>query len=436
MEPIIPFENTLEDLPEPRQSISDSSSRADTTTTTLASSSADADVNRSRSTRRLLSPLAINTATAGPPVDEDQLLAIVGQHLAVTPTITGAEDSFPSSPLSGKANSDRERISPILGRLDASDAAGLSTSTLTPSTVIDMDGTTKPTTANGATIITTTTTTTTTEPVNQEQQQQLQQQRQQGSPTPSEGTHSTTAILDSPSHFQLQGGDAANEVYKWHAKETTRRQVNRSQTYHGVSPSANQEEGGGTSAAADMVQMKTPGGFRRHFIKQDAAARGEPAPKLATKSFIHFLGLFNMYEMDHFAGENFHSIPRRSIIVPRDMEKRRMSLASVAEGGVGAPKRYMHPGEHIDDDEEVIEEPEEKISFGKAVGMLFKSFIASGILFLPNAFKNGGILFSPLFMTLIAGLCLHSFLLLVKCRELHPGSFGEIGGHFYGRWMR
>lgn len=224
-------------------------------------------------------------------------------------------------------------------------------------------------------------------------------------------------MLDSPSHFHLQGGDAANDIYKWHTK-VTRRQMNRSQTYHAPS---NQDP--------DIVQIRTPGGFRRHFLQQDAAARGEPAPELPTKSFIHFLGLFNMYEMDHFAGENFHSIPRRSVVVPRDLEKRK-SMGSIAS------KRFLHPGQHIEEDEEVIEEPEEKIQFGKAIGMLFKSFIASGILFLPNAFKNGGILFAPLFMTLIACLCLHSFLLLVKCRELHPGSFGDIGGHYYGRWMR
>ncbi|KAF9108998.1 neutral amino acid transporter [Mortierella sp. AM989] len=27
-------------------------------------------------------------------------------------------------------------------------------------------------------------------------------------------------------------------------------------------------------------------------------------------------------------------------------------------------------------------------------------------------------------------------MLLIKCRELHVGSYGDIGGHFYGRWMR
>ncbi|KAG0339185.1 neutral amino acid transporter [Podila horticola] len=348
------------------------------------------DISRSRSTRRLLNPLAVNTSTPAPAVNEEHLHAIVGQHLALTPTIPEAEDMFPTSPLS---NPYSPKTSPKTSPLQASGPEeSLSTSTLTPSTIIDFDHKTAASTSA--------------KPELSPTQEQLQQQAEiQGTP-----------VLDTPSHFHLQGGDAADDVYKWHAKET-RRQMNRSHTYHAPS---NQD--------ADIVQIRTPGGFRRHFVQQDAAARGEPAPEHHAKSFIHFLGLFNMYEMDHFAGENFHSIPRRSIVVPRDLEKRK-SMGSIAS------KRFL-PGQHIEEDEEVIPEPEEKISFGKAIGMLFKSFIASGILFLPNAFRKGGILFAPLFMILIAVLCLHSFLLLVKCRELHPGSFGDIGNHFYGRWMR
>ncbi|KAG0374951.1 neutral amino acid transporter [Mortierella sp. AD032] len=241
--------------------------------------------------------------------------------------------------------------------------------------------------------------------------------------TTSESATDSTATDGSAtlnSHFQLQGGADVNDVYKWHEKQTRRQLGPRSYTYH-------------TPPKKDLTieTIKAPGGFRRHYIQNEAVARGEPAPALPTKSFIHFLGLFNMYEMDHFAGENFRSIPKRSIIVPKDAEKRRQSMADTL-----GSRRYYMPGENLKEDEEAIEEPEEKLSFSKAVGMLFKTFIASGILFLPNAFKNGGILFAPLFMTLIAVLCLHSFLLLVKCRELHPGSYGDIGQHYYGRWMR
>ncbi|KAG0329742.1 neutral amino acid transporter [Dissophora globulifera] len=142
-----------------------------------------------------------------------------------------------------------------------------------------------------------------------------------------------------------------------------------------------------------------------------------------------------MYEFDHFAGENFHAIPTRSIVVPKDLEKRRqVSLAEAEADRVST--RWFVPGQEVQEDEVVIDAPEEKISFSKAVGMLFKAFIASGILFMPSAFKNGGILFSSLVMVLFAGLCLHSFLLLVKCRDLHSGSYGDIGQYLYGRWMR
>ncbi|KAF9425557.1 neutral amino acid transporter [Podila epigama] len=328
------------------------------------STSSTSGVSRSQSTKRLLTPLVINTDTPVPKIDEEHLHAIVGQHLALTPTIPEPETILPTSPYSAtSAPLSSARTSPVL--FSSGPDAGVSVTTLAPSTVVDMQSQPQDKIAPDAL------------PTNMAVSPRIPPSEQldtQGLPT----------------HFQLQGGDAANEVYKWHAKETERRTMNRSNTYHAP-----------LHEDAEIAQIKAPGGFRRHFIQQDAAARGEPAPELPAKSFIHFLGMFNLYEMDHFAGEDFHSIPRRSVVVPRDMEKR-MSMGSITV------KPFL-AGQHIEDDEEVIEAPEEKISFGQAVGMLFKAFIASGILFLPNAFKNG---------------------------DVHPGSFGDIGQHFYGRWMR
>ncbi|KAG0209685.1 neutral amino acid transporter [Mortierella sp. GBA30] len=323
-------------------------------------------VSRSISTKRLqASPSSENLFDGTTPVlDDEHLHAIVGQHLVFTPTLPEMEELNPTS----------------------SDDSGLRTNTAPIERQRSTSSTTVPTTTDESTT----------------------------------DTAATDGSATLNSHFQLQGGADANEVYKWHEKQTRRRLGPRSYTYHAP---LNQDP--------IITTIKAPGGFRRHFIQQDAATRGEPAPQLPTKSFIHFLGIFNMYEIDNFAGESFRSIPQRSIVVPKDLEKRRISMADTL-----GSRRYFMPGEELKEDEEAIEEPEEKISFSKAVGMLFKTFIASGILFLPNAFKNGGILFAPLFMTLIAALCLHSFLLLVKCRELHPGSYGEIGQYFYGRWMR
>ena len=71
------------------------------------------------------------------------------------------------------------------------------------------------------------------------------------------------------------------------------------------------------------------------------------------------------------------------------------------------------------------------------------------------SFFNGGILFSSLTMTGIALISLYSFLLLVKTKDVVPGSYGgtycyslgyglhllisilpDIGGALYGPWMR
>ncbi|KAF9287142.1 neutral amino acid transporter [Mortierella alpina] len=335
---------------------------------TLTFPGVESAISRSISTRRLQASPSSENLYDGPTavLDDEHLHAIVGQHLVITPTLPEMEEilSLPSDPCDDGMNTQMPTVE-----------RKRSPSSTTTATTSDKSVTETSATDGSATL---------------------------------------------NSHFQLQGGADANDVYKWHEKQTRRQLGPRSHTYHAP---VNQDP--------IIENMKAPGGFRRHYMQHDAATRGEPAPLLPTKSFIHFLGIFNMYEIDNFAGEKFKSIPRRSIVVPKDLEKRRLSRADTL-----GSRRYFMPGEELKEDEEAIEEPEEKISFGKAVGMLFKTFIASGILFLPNAFKNGGIVFAPMFMTLIAVLCLHSFLLLVKCRELHPGSYGDIGQHFYGRWMR
>jgi len=262
------------------------------------------DISRSLSTKRLQASPSTEAPFDGlaPAIDEDQLHSIVGQHLVLTPVPPEIDAPTPSihsdlnlEVLDDSSNSQRR----------------LSSVTATPTT---------------------------------------------SSETAADSVASDeSATLNS--HFQLQGGADANDVYKWHEKQTRRQLGARSYTYHGA-----------PKKDLTIADIKAPGGFRRHYIQTEAEARGEPVPALPTKSFIHFLGLFNMYEIDHFAGENFHSIPRRSIVVPKDEEKRRLSMADTL-----GSRRYYMPGEDLKEDEEAIEEPEEKISFSKAVGMLFKT---------------------------------------------------------------
>lgn len=321
-----------------------------TTTTSDAANTIDTDelteaegLARSKSTKRLLTRpthegLTINTK---PTIQDDERLhAIVGQHLAVTPTIP--ETAVMPSPVVPPTPSTVHNLASPL-------------KTVQSISMDDGGSNIARTAANRQSLASFATSTTLAAPSDP------MSNGVGGSPhDDGTGLMKEEPAATASSHFNLLGADVSNDVYKWHEKEQRRQMLGgRSQTYHAAP----------TSDDPDIANIKAPGGFRRHFMQADAAARGEPAPHLATKSFIHFLGIFNMYEMDHFAGEDFHSIPRRSIVVPKDADKRRKSLSETLYSN----RKVYHPGQPIDDDEVVIEEPDEKISFGKAVGMLFKT---------------------------------------------------------------
>jgi proton-coupled amino acid transporter len=67
---------------------------------------------------------------------------------------------------------------------------------------------------------------------------------------------------------------------------------------------------------------------------------------------------------------------------------------------------------------------------------LLKSFVGTGILFLPDGFRSGGILFAPMLLTLVAALTLYAMLRLLQCRTLVGGTYGHIGEIAYGPWGR
>jgi proton-coupled amino acid transporter len=68
--------------------------------------------------------------------------------------------------------------------------------------------------------------------------------------------------------------------------------------------------------------------------------------------------------------------------------------------------------------------------------LLLKSFVGTGVLFLPRAFLNGGMLFSSLVLLGVAVLSYYCFILLISTRSRVEASFGDMGGILYGKWMR
>lgn len=64
---------------------------------------------------------------------------------------------------------------------------------------------------------------------------------------------------------------------------------------------------------------------------------------------------------------------------------------------------------------------------------IVKSFVGTGILFLPSAFRDGGLIFAPIALAVLAGITLAGMLLLIDCWEKGRGSFGEIAERAYGK---
>lgn len=104
-----------------------------------------------------------------------------------------------------------------------------------------------------------------------------------------------------------------------------------------------------------------------------------------------------------------------------------------SEGG-GAAIGSEGFGDH-DDHAEHLERPT-KAPRGETlrlVATIVKSFIGSGVLFLPKAFQSGGWLFSSIIMLAMAGLAQLTIMRLVACRQRVAGSYSYVGYKAYGR---
>ena len=260
------------------------------------------------------------------------------------------------------------------------------------------------------------------------------------------------ANSDEFSSLQLQGGDITRQVYRWteeaEAQSHGRGRGQRSKSFHLSRP---QPE----SDTLDIQNIKVPGGFRRNYLRRVAddsspsrqdtygsSGVSKPSrmqPKLFTSNFLEFLTLYG-----HFAGEELEE-----------------------DDEVLGPDEYFssdgyHEGHFYDEDADDSEgrppgedsplltpgtagrrrrKPKERkgggnnTSFGAAL-LLLKSFVGTGVLFLPKAYLNGGMLFSNIVLIAIASLSYYCFVLLVNTRLKVDGSFGDIGGMLYGKTLR
>ena len=253
---------------------------------------------------------------------------------------------------------------------------------------------------------------------------------------------------DDFSSLQLQGGDVTREVYKWAEDATFGSGRKRAQSFFIPRP---QPESGDL----DIGSIKVPGGFRRNYLQRQNPSPVPPpsgrnygsgpsrqaveraAPQLFTRSFIEFLTLYG-----HFAGEELEDDDEG--LEPGDYfgdDEGSLDLdADDDEAEDGDPdegRALLTPGTP-GRGRRKRKEPRAtgNSSAVGAVFLLLKSFVGTGVLFLPKAYLNGGMLFSSVILLIVAALSYFCFILLIQTHEKVGGSFGDMGGHCYGERMR
>lgn len=209
--------------------------------------------------------------------------------------------------------------------------------------------------------------------------------------------------------LKMEGGDITRDLYKLADKDRPNA-PRRSRSLSSSDLDVSQRRGSTASS------LNVPGGFRRQFIMSNNLQTKNP--NILTRNFVEFLSIYG-----HFAGE--------------DLEDKDDLIAC---------HYRLNPSNYEVVDEETLLLPntqEPKINpkgtatDRKAYFLLLKAFVGTGVLFLPKAFSNGGLLFSSLVLLFFGLLSFWCYLILIHAKlATKVSSFGDIGLKLYGRWLQ
>ncbi|KAJ2699209.1 hypothetical protein FB645_005404 [Coemansia sp. IMI 203386] len=211
--------------------------------------------------------------------------------------------------------------------------------------------------------------------------------------------------------FTLPSGDVTYGIYRWHQAhggtsnggangESSDRNAGHRRRGSYSGPASDGEWG----VAYTQRQIAAPGGFRRHFVHERALQQGRAA-NILTENFVDFIGLYG-----HFAGEDY----------PSDEDD---------------DENEEGPNEHAP----LLRQPSMRnlqatASNKKAFFLLLKAFVGTGVLVLPKAFSNGGLLASVIMMLFVAWYAWHCMVILGDVYLHVGGSYSELGSKLFGRW--
>mmetsp|Transcript_95992 Transcript_95992/g.291589 ORF Transcript_95992/g.291589 Transcript_95992/m.291589 type:complete len:500 (+) Transcript_95992:88-1587(+) len=188
--------------------------------------------------------------------------------------------------------------------------------------------------------------------------------------------------------------EAVADLHKALAREAPRGEPGYGPGYGSLSRSMS--EGDVVARGDEAARLKTPGGFRRHYLNERAEAAGVPLeerPGTWQRSLMESVRSASVSHRESLLGIRLHPVTGAEVTPERGQATEAQTVLTI-----------------------------------------LKSFVGSGITFMPGAFAKGGWLFSVallLAIALVNGLCIR---LLVDCRtRTGCSSFGEIA-QLAGGW--
>lgn len=256
-------------------------------------------------------------------------------------------------------------------------------------------------------------------------------------------------------HLEGPGADMTRDIYKMASLDIQNKELVRTNSLSTISMEGDSRHNNSTASA-----LNVPGGFRREYIVQkmrdkqkimrisdtdsnamvsnlsNAATPSDnqlPGPGIESKTVISGLSepvveevpfltrnfMEFLYIYGHFAGESFDD----------DFY----------------PDEYEHDydpsspfnGNQVILNTEALDKVKGTTSTAKAFLLLLKSFVGTGVLFLPSAFHNGGLAFSTIMLSFFGLYSYWCYYILVKTKvATRVSSFGAIGNELYGKWMK
>ncbi|EME80698.1 GLN1 polyamine transporter [Pseudocercospora fijiensis CIRAD86] len=223
------------------------------------------------------------------------------------------------------------------------------------------------------------------------------------------------------SSLQLQGGDTTRHIYRY-AEKKEREEAESSRLRRSASYSAPKTTNEGDDDDDDISFIQKP-------------VNPEPTkPQFVTNNFIEFLTLYG-----HFAGEELEE-DDEVLGIDEYFSSDAYEETTIQDDGSDRDERdwgedsaLLTPAKRK---RKRKAQPKGKgTPFGAAM-LLLKSFVGTGVLFLPRAYLNGGMAFSNIVLFFLAALSYYCFILLVSIRLKIHASYGDMGSKIYGNYFR